>query len=269
MASIYTRQNGTTGINGVTRLDAPLTNDQIDSNFINLNNNKLESSWTGNTSIVTLGTVTTGTWSATTIAVNKGGTGVTTTPSNGNLLIGNGSGYTVAALTGTSNRVTVTNGSGSITLSTPQDIATSSKVQFASIGVNTSAPSTNGQIVATGDVISAYSDERLKENIEQIENALSKVLAIRGVTYTTNELAEQFGYSNKESQVGVLAKEVLEVLPEAVKPAPFDTEYDENGNAISKSGQNYKTVQYERIVPLLIEAIRELNKEIQDLKVSK
>jgi hypothetical protein len=50
-----------------------------------------------------------------------------------------------------------------------------------------------------------------------------------------------------------------------VKPAPFDIMLFEN-TEISKSGQNYKTVQYEKIVPLLIEAIKELNKEVQQLK---
>lgn len=54
---------------------SPLTNTEVDANFSNLNTDKLESSWTGNTTLVTLGTVTTGTWSATTIAANKGGTG--------------------------------------------------------------------------------------------------------------------------------------------------------------------------------------------------
>jgi trimeric autotransporter adhesin len=77
MASITTRETGTTGTNGVTRKDLPLTNSEIDTNFISLNDNKLETSWTGNTNIVTLGTVATGTWNATTIATNKGGTGLT------------------------------------------------------------------------------------------------------------------------------------------------------------------------------------------------
>jgi hypothetical protein len=62
--------------------------------------------------------------------------------------------------------------------------------------------------------------------------------------------------------VGVIAQEIEIVLPEAVKPAPFDI--DENN--ISLSGEDYKTVQYEKIVPLLIEAIKELKREIDDLK---
>ena len=70
--------------------------------------------------------------------------------------------------------------------------------------------------------------------------------------------------------VGVFADELEAILPEAVKLAPFDTEYveDENGNRIekSKSGENFRTVQYEKIVPLLIEAVKELKAEVERLK---
>jgi hypothetical protein len=296
MASITTRETGTTGTNGVTRKNSPLTNAEIDTNFVNLNDNKLESSWTGNTSIVTLGTVTTGTWSATTIATTKGGTGLTsftnggavyatstsalttgtlpvasggtaqTTFTNGQLLIGNTTGNTLtkATLTGTASQVIVTNGTGSITLSTPQDIATTSNLQFGSLGIGTAATTTAGEIVATNQITSYYSDERLKTNIVLIPNALEKVMTLRGVTYEPNSLAESFGFK-KEKQVGVIAADVEAILPEAVKPAPFDMMLFEN-TVISRSGEDYKTVQYEKLVPLLIEAIKELNNEIKKLK---
>jgi hypothetical protein len=296
MASITTRETGTTGTNGVTRKNLPLTNAEIDNNFISLNDNKLESTWTGNTSLVTLGTVTTGTWNATTIATTRGGTGltsftnggavyatstsalttgtlpvasggtgITSTPSSGTLLIGtSGGGYSSATLTGTANRITITNGSGSITISAPQDIASSSNVQFGSLGIGTAASGTAGEIRATNQITSYYSDERLKEDIVEIENALEKVMSLRGVTYKPNSIAESLGYK-KQNEVGVIAQDVEKVLPEAVKPAPFDIMLFENAE-ISKSGQNYKTVQYEKIVPLLIEAIKELNNEVQRLK---
>jgi hypothetical protein len=76
-----------------------------------------------------------------TLPAANGGTSITATPTNGQLLIGNGSGYTLATLTGTANQVNVTNGAGSITLSLPQSIATSSTPQFARLGLGTGAGS--------------------------------------------------------------------------------------------------------------------------------
>jgi hypothetical protein len=64
----------------------------------------------------------------------------------------------------------------------------------------------------------------------------------------------------------VIAQDVEKVLPEAVKLAPFDRSIDENGVVNSKSGENYLTVQYEKIVPLLIAAINELTAEVEMLK---
>jgi len=85
-----------------------------------------------------------------------------------------------------------------------------------------------------------------------------------------NELAASFGYDTRNRIVGVFADELEAILPEAVKLAPFDTEYveDENGNRVekSKSGENFRTVQYEKIVPLLIEAVKELKAEVDKLK---
>lgn len=203
------------------------------------------------------------------VPVASGGTGQTTY-TNGQLLIGNTTGNTLTktTLTGTTNQITVTNGTGSITLSTPQDLASASNVQHGSLGIGVASSGTLGEIRASNQITSHYSDERLKENIELIPNALAKVMSLRGITYNANQLAESFGYINKEKQVGVLAGDLEKVLPEAVKPAPFDIMVFED-TEISRSGQNYKTVQYEKIVPLLIEAIKELNTEIKQLKESK
>jgi len=297
MAAITTRVNSGTG---ATVKGLPLTNSEIDNNFISLNDNKLEATWTGNTSIVTLGTVTTGTWSATTIATTRGGTGLTsftnggavyatstsalttgtlpvasggtasTTASAARTALGLAIGTDVqaydsdlAAVAGlTSTGIVVRTGTGSFTAG---DTLGSTNLQINSLGVGTAASGTSGEILASNQIISYYSDERLKENIEPIKNALDKVLSLRGVTYNANTLAESFGFINKDKQVGVLAGDVQKVLPEAVKPAPFDIMLFEN-TQVSKSGENYKTVQYEKLVPLLIEAIKELNDEIKQLK---
>ena len=107
-----------------------------------------------------------------------------------------------------------------------------------------------------------YSDIRLKDNIQNIKNAAEKLYTLNGVFYTQNELAEKYGYHDYAQKVGLLAQEVQKVLPEVVAPAPFDM--DENSN--SKSGENYLTVRYERLIPLIVETIKEQQKEIEELE---
>jgi len=121
---------------------------------------------------------------------------------------------------------------------------------------------TYGAIYANSSITAMYSDRRLKTNVKAIENALDKVDKLSGMTFVQNDLAETFGYKDLSRQVGVFAQDVQSVLPEAVKIAPFDMDADGN----SKSGENYLTVQYEKLVPLLIEAIKELRLEVKQLK---
>jgi len=134
-----------------------------------------------------------------------------------------------------------------------------------SLGVGTTSSGTAGEIRATNQIVAFFSDKRLKENIKPIENAIDKIKQISGVTYTTNSLAESFGYTNTGEQVGVIAQEIEKVLPQVVKSAPFDTMFIE-GVEISRSGENYKTVQYEKLVPLLIQAIKEQQIMIEELQ---
>jgi hypothetical protein len=124
-----------------------------------------------------------------------------------------------------------------------------------------------GNINATAEITAYYSDRRLKTDVLTIENALVKVKKLNGVTYRPNELAKSFGLDTNSDVVGLFADEVEAVLPQAVKPAPFDI--DETGN--SKSGENYKTIQYEKVVPLLVEAIKEQQSiiEAQQAKIDR
>jgi hypothetical protein len=145
-------------------------------------------------------------------------------------------------------------------------LGTSSNVQFNSLGIGTAGSGTAGEIRATNNITAYYSDGRLKDVVGKINNPLDKISKINGYYYRENKKAEEFGYYNKELQVGVSAQEIEAVLPEIVTPAPFDIGKDINGNEYSKSGQHYKTVRYERIVPLLIEAIKELKQELDLLK---
>ena len=65
-------------------------------------------------------------------------------------------------------------------------------IKVVSLGVGTNATGTTGEIRATNNITAFYSDERLKENIKTIPSALSKLLSLRGVTYNSNKLAEQY-----------------------------------------------------------------------------
>ena len=132
----------------------------------------------------------------------------------------------------------------------------------AGFSVGTTSDPGAGAIYATGNITAFFSDKRLKTVSGKIENALDKVAQLSGVYYTFNDTAKSFGYDSDEEHVGVLAQDVEAVLPQIVKAAPFDL--DENNN--SKSGENYKTVQYEKLVPLLIEAINELQAKVKALE---
>jgi hypothetical protein len=131
-------------------------------------------------------------------------------------------------------------------------LVTGNSYQVGSLGVGTAASGTTGEIRATNNVTAFYSsDERLKDNVQVIANALAKVLQIRGVEFDWNNLTEpEDGYFVRKHDVGVIAQEIEKVLPEVVGTR-------EDG---------IKAVKYDRIVPLLIEAIKELKAEIDALK---
>ena len=158
-----------------------------------------------------------------------------------------------------------------IPVALPQDLATTSTTtRFASLGIGVAASGTagvlttagainaSGAITSTGNIIAYYSDKRLKDINSEIENGLAVVRHLTGYRYSPNALAQQFGYDPDKTEVGLLAQDVQLYVPEAVCLAPFDT--DENGN--SKSGQNYLTIQYERLVPVLLQAIKELEARV-------
>ena len=110
---------------------------------------------------------------------------------------------------------------------------------------------TGDSIRVAGDIVAYYSDERLKDRKGNIENALDKVLSLNGFYYEPNETAQALGYK-KKLEVGVSAQEVQAILPEIIKDAPI--------------GGDYKTLDYGRLTPLLIEAIKEQQTQIDELK---
>jgi len=115
----------------------------------------------------------------------------------------------------------------------------------------TSGFAVTGDLTATGNVTAYYSDERLKDMFGNIPDALNKVLSLNGFAYQPNKLAQSFGYK-PVPEVGVSAQQVQKVLPEAVAPAPIDNKY--------------MTVRYDRLIPLLIEAIKELSDKVDKLE---
>ena len=104
----------------------------------------------------------------------------------------------------------------------------------------------NGTVNATGDITAYFSsDERLKDNIELIHNPIQKIKQIKGVSFDWNDQSTNTGHD-----VGVIAQDIEKVLPELVATR-------DNG---------FKAVRYEKIVALLIEAVKEQQSQIEELK---
>jgi len=165
---------------------------------------------------------TAGTISLGTVPISKGGTGATT----------------------------AADARTALTLNTDQD------VQFDSLGVGTAASGTTGEIRATNNITGYYSsDSRLKENIQNIPDALDKIMMLKGVTFdwTDEHIKErggEDGYFVKKHDTGLIAQDVQQVLPEIVR----------------KKKDGYLGIQYDKTVGLLVEAIKELKAEIEHLK---
>ena len=155
---------------------------------------------------------------------------------------GDGSALTgVAPLAGTGITVIGT------TVSIGQAVETNSNLQFNSLGIGTAAPGTTGLIRATNDVVAYYSsDERLKDNIQPIEDALGKVEAMGGYSFDWNDKQEVY----EGHDVGVIAQEVQAVLPELVETRD----------------SGFLAVKYEKLTAVLIEAVKELSARVKELE---
>jgi Chaperone of endosialidase len=124
----------------------------------------------------------------------------------------------------------------------------------------------NGVGLFTGDITAFYSDERLKTKTGTLSGALDKVCSLDTFTYVPNELAKSIGYTDEKERLGLSAQQVQKVAPQVVCPAPIDIHEDGPNKGKSKSGENYLTVQYDKLVPLLIEAIKEEKKAREALE---
>ena len=122
-----------------------------------------------------------------------------------------------------------------------------------------------GIMSAANDVVAFASDKRLKENIVNISSPLEKIKQLRGVYFDWKEKTDE-GESIKDlgfippiqkGEIGMIAQEVEKVIPQAITDAPFDER---------EEGDKYKTIKYDRLIPLLVECINEQQKQIDELK---
>jgi hypothetical protein len=279
MASITTRETaaGVGDRTGITNANSPLTNAQIDQNFIELNNDKMEESDAVSTN-----------------TADK----VVKRDASGDFAMGNLT-ATGIVLGGTTQPEITFNGSGDVGVdfaikATPEGLDfyepeddskihmqilddTGVDIKFGlliggtdtidvnrntdirSLGVGTTASGVEGEGRFTNCVTTYYSsDARLKENIKNIPNAMDKVLQLNGVEYDwTDEHIQahggEDGYFMRKHDIGLIAQEVEAVLPEIV----------------AENNEGYKAIKYERVVALLVEAVKELNKEVNELRSQK
>jgi hypothetical protein len=130
-------------------------------------------------------------------------------------------------------------------------------------GAQAASNTTSGTLVVTGgvgisgalyvgaDIYSyASSDIRLKENLSKIDNSLEKLLKISGYKYHWNKIAQEMYPERTMQDVGVIAQEVKEIVP----------------SAVVEREDGYLAVRYDKLIPLLIEAVKALKAEIEDMK---
>ena len=212
-----------------------------------------------------------------TIAANITWTLPATDGGNGQVLTTNASG----TLSWTSKSIAVSDQTASATIHYPI-IATTTSGDLSSANVSTtkmtfqpstgklnllgaqvSNSNTTGTLTVTGGVgvtgamyvggeIVAYaaSDIKLKENISKIDNSLEKLLKISGYQYHWNKIAQEMYPERTTLDVGVLAQEVKEIIP----------------SAVVEREDGYLAVKYDKLIPLLIEAVKALKAEIDDMK---
>lgn len=194
-------------------------------------------------------------------AVNIDGSGnITIATTLGAVTIGatalSGINYVSTLSQGTGVSISGTAGPGwTPTISIGQAVSTSNNVQFASLGIGTS-PVGAGEIRTTGDIIAfVSSDATLKENINPIQHALDIVNQLRGVKFDwkqdyINDRGGEDGYFVRKKDIGIIAQDVEQVLPEIV----------------ARKASGTLGVRYDKLVSVLIEAVKELDIKIKNLE---
>jgi hypothetical protein len=279
MASITTRETSAVSGDrtGITNVNTPLTNAQIDQNFIELNNDKLEETDAVSTNTANKvvkrdgsGNFAMGDLTATNIQLTSA------TPTiyfNGTSDGGPGINSDMAIKAtpegldfyepedGDKIHMQILDDSGvdikyGLLINGTDTIDSNRNTDINSLGVGVAASGVAGEGRFTNCVTTYYSsDIRLKENITNIPNAMDKLLQLNGVEYDwTDEHIQahggEDGYFMRKHDIGLIAQEVEAVLPEIV----------------AENNEGYKAIKYERVVALLVEAVKELNKEVKELR---
>jgi len=220
----------------------------------------------GVTGATTVGS-TLGVTGATTVGSTLGVTGTTTMADATSTSLGVSGAATVGSTLGVTGATTMADAtSTSLGVSGAATVGTTLGVSGTStLGTTNMGAATCSTLDASGDITAYYSsDERLKKDIETITGALEKVKQIRGITYRKIDNLEGNQPSNittthpsgtfpgRDKYAGVIAQEVIEVLPEVVIKRP-----DEEGGMYA--------VEYDKMVSILIEAIKELDAKVEAL----
>ena len=162
---------------------------------------------------------------------------------------------------------------GDLIVSKSPWIVTNSNIYYTNNVKITGQLNIEGDLTVSGFVLAGgpinqnqFSDNRLKNQTSNIRNPIDLISKLNGFHYIPNELAQQYGFKER-NEIGLSAQEVQNILPEIVSLAPFDMARDNYNNIVSKSGDNYLTINYEKLAPLFVESIKYLKKELNELKL--
>jgi hypothetical protein len=201
-----------------------------------------------NTGVLTVATSTGISTSASSGAITLTNTGVTSAVAGTDISVSGATGAVTINNTATLSTVTGRGATTGSAISITNATASTSKITGALIV--TGGVGVSGAMYVGGEVTAYASDAALKTNVVAIGDALSKVEAIRGVSYDWNEAGVALGLGT-DKQIGVIAQEVEAVLPELV---------------VQSAHEGYKTVKYDKLTALLIEAVKDLSAKVKTLE---